>query len=264
MNKFKKATKRIAAVGVAAAYAATTALAGGLNVTENFVKDGKFFGNVVIGSTQDAAASLSIIAAMKSQFSGDEEKVEITYKSEAVNGDSLNAIDSKETLNIGETLESTARTFDDDESKIFEDGELKDDTYTQELVLKNGKFDYRVFDEIKGEDTLKQPGQNDLEIKLGKGGSNDKTFEEIFSIARNTDRRKNVKAYLDYYIIDSEGKQTPTSKIAFNMNYDKKCRGSSTKTEKENVNENNNGAGATPANPPIGDTKEERKGMGGN
>ena len=102
MNKFKKATKRIAAVGVAAAYAATTALAGGLSVDSTFVKDGKFNGSVVIGNAADSAAANSVIAGLKSQFSGDEEKVEITYKSEATSGDSLDAIDSKETFNIGE------------------------------------------------------------------------------------------------------------------------------------------------------------------
>lgn len=159
MDKFKKATKKITAVASAALMVSSAAFASGLgDYPSNFVTDGEFNGQVVVGfdaQPVDASAAQSIIDDLASQFSGSSEQVKIMYKKVSGGGTAVSAIDSKEVLNYGDTLGSVAEELDKDVSDILEDGSLDNNDYNQELVLLNGDFDYRIFDEIDGEDEAK-------------------------------------------------------------------------------------------------------------
>lgn len=159
MNKFKKATKRITAIAASAAIVSSTVFGAGLsNYPSNFVENGKFMGQVVVGSDaapSDMTAAESLIADLKSEFSGDSEKVKIVAKKSASGGDSLSAIDDKETLNFGENLADVAEELDKDVSDLLEDGSLDNNDYTQELVLLNGEYNYRIFDEVDDEEVAK-------------------------------------------------------------------------------------------------------------
>ena len=105
VNKFKTATKRIAAVAASAAIVSSTAFAGGLsNYPSNFVDNGKFVGQVIVGAsadTMDVTSANAIIADLASKFAGGTEQVKITAKktSDSTGGTTINAVRSSEALN---------------------------------------------------------------------------------------------------------------------------------------------------------------------
>lgn len=158
-NKFKLATKRITAVAASAALVSSAVVGAPLaNYPMNFVQDGEFQGTVVVGSgaaASDMTAAESLIDDLASEFSGDSEKVKISYSMSDVDGESISAVDDRETLNIGEDLATVAADFDDTSSDMFEDGDLDGDVYNQELVLQNGDFKYQIFDTVDGETVAK-------------------------------------------------------------------------------------------------------------
>ena len=160
MEKLKKEKKRIAAVGAATVLVSSTAFGAGLsNYPSNFVEDGKFNGQVVVGAAAasiDTTSANSVIEDLRAEFSGDSDKVKITYKEASEGGDSVDAVDDNDALNYGETLNSVKAELDYDASDLLEDGELDDNEFTQELDLANGEFSYRVFDEVDEE--VAQPG----------------------------------------------------------------------------------------------------------
>ncbi len=159
MSKFKNATKRITAVAASAVMVSSAAFAAGLgDYPNNFVSNGKFDGQVVIGADAasiDSTSAASIIDDLAAELSGDSEKVKITAKKTSNGGDSISAVDAKETLNFGETLASVADDLDDGVSSLLADGDLNNDDYTQELFVQNGEFSYRIFDEVNGETVAK-------------------------------------------------------------------------------------------------------------
>ena len=155
MNKFKLATKKIVAVGTAVAVASSSALAAFPGM---FVEDDKFMADVVVGAdaaASDMTAAEALIASLESKYSGDSTQVEIVARMSAEGGDSVSAVDTKETLNFGENLGDVDEELDKDVSDLLEDSDLDNNEYTQELELKNGAFEYRIFDEVDGEDTAK-------------------------------------------------------------------------------------------------------------
>ncbi|MFW6286188.1 MAG: hypothetical protein ACOC16_03635, partial [Nanoarchaeota archaeon] len=157
MEKLKKATKRIAAVGVATALVSSTVFGAGLsNYPTNFVKNESFDGQIVVGSTadvMDTTSATSIIDDLQAEFSGESEKVKITYKEESEGGDKVNAIDDRDTLNFGTDnteFDDIIETLDLDMTSILDDNDLDNNDYSQELVMgtDNVEFNYRLFDEV--------------------------------------------------------------------------------------------------------------------
>jgi hypothetical protein len=158
MEKLKNATKRIAAVGAASLIVASTAFGAGLSdYPTNFVENGKFVGKVVVGTgvgADDATAANSVIEDLRASFSGEQEKVVITYR-DTDGGNAISAVDPRDTLNFGETLESVAEDLDSDVTELLEDGSVDNNDYNQELFLLGGAFEYRIFDEVDGEEVAK-------------------------------------------------------------------------------------------------------------
>ncbi|MCA9497376.1 MAG: hypothetical protein KC589_10630 [Nanoarchaeota archaeon] len=158
--KFKNATKKITAVAASAVMVSSAAFAGSLgDYPNNFVSNGKFMGQVVVGSAanaMDTSSAAAVIDDLAAEFSGDSEKVKISYKkTSSKGGETVSGVDPKDTLNFGETLASVADDLDDTVSDIFDDSDLDNNDYTQELFLLNGNFDYRIFDDVSGEETAK-------------------------------------------------------------------------------------------------------------
>lgn len=161
MNKFKKATKRITAVAASAAMISSAVFGSLSSYPSNFVEDGKFVGTVVVGSgvgADDMTAAQAVIEDLKSEFSGDNEKVTITYKS-AASGDSVSAIDDKKTLNFGADsagFAALAETLDLDSTSLLADEDLDNEEYSQELTLgtNNIEFNYRLFTEVDEEEAI--------------------------------------------------------------------------------------------------------------
>lgn len=160
MSKFKKATKRITAVAASAALVSSAVFGASLgNYPNNFVSNEKFNGQVVFGASADAmdsASAASIIDDLKDEFSGNNEKVMITYKSSSSGGEKLSATRSNAALNYGETIEAVTETsgFDDQDADVLEDGRfnngISDEDYTQSVKLKNGTFNFALKDEVDG------------------------------------------------------------------------------------------------------------------
>jgi len=157
MNKFKKATKRIAAVAASAAMIVSAASAGLGNYPGNFVKDDKFMGQVVVGSSaaaSDVTAAEAVIADLKAELSGEESQVKITAKKSSTSGESVKVADSGNTLNYGETLDQVkTSSFDDGDSDLLEDETLdfehnEDYSQTIDLASSNGKFSHTLRDDL--------------------------------------------------------------------------------------------------------------------
>lgn len=164
MDKLKKATKRISAVAASAVMVGSAVFGAGLsNYPSNFVSGGEFDGQVVVGSAaaaSDTTAANSIIDDLASEFSGDNEKVKITYKSSSSGGDTVNAVKSTSQLNYGETLGSVSESsgFDDGDTDMLQDEDLdngySDEEYEQTLTLNGGTFNFALRDEVEGVDTI--------------------------------------------------------------------------------------------------------------
>ncbi|MDA3854837.1 MAG: hypothetical protein PF569_01165, partial [Candidatus Woesearchaeota archaeon] len=157
MNKFKKATKRITAVAASAAMISSAVFGSLSSYPSNFVEDGKFVGSVVVGSgvgADDMTAAQAVIEDLKSEFSGDSEKVMITYKSSSEGGDSVLATDDKQTLNFGVDGFSTIKeVLDLDSTSLLDDASLDTEDYSQELMMgDNIEFNYRLFTEVDEEE----------------------------------------------------------------------------------------------------------------
>lgn len=160
MSKFTKATKRITAVAASAVMASSAVLGAGLSsYPSNFVKNGVFDGQVVVGAAaaaSDSVAANSIIDDLKAEFSGASEKVKITYKSATAGGESRDIARANEELNYGETLEASSENggFDDQDLDMLADDKFKngvsDTDYSQTLQLKNGVFNHALRDNVDG------------------------------------------------------------------------------------------------------------------
>lgn len=156
MNKFKKATQKIAAVGTIGLIAASSVFAAGLgDYPSNFVKDGKFDGQIVVGAsaaTIDSTSAMSIIQDLKSEFSGENEKVKLTYKKASAGGDSVNIVKSNTELNYGESLTTATEKLDDGDIDFLTDGKFEngvsDEDYTQEIEFTDGTFNYALRDNV--------------------------------------------------------------------------------------------------------------------
>jgi opacity protein-like surface antigen len=108
MNKFKNATKRIAAVATSAVMLSSAAFAADLgSYPRNFVSGDEFTGHIVVGAdaaSSDSAAASSIIDDLRSQFSGSTSQVMLTY-GRAGDGEERNIARSNSQLNYGETID---------------------------------------------------------------------------------------------------------------------------------------------------------------
>ena len=161
MNKFKKATKRITAVAASAVMVSSAVLGAGLsNYPSNFVSDDKFSGQVVVGADAapaDTTAAMSIINDLKAEFSGDAEKVKITYKKvSSSSGDEVLLSDSGKEQNYGEKIDDVlTSSLDNGDSDVLEDGTLKlktSEDYEQTISLSsNGYFEHALRDELDDE-----------------------------------------------------------------------------------------------------------------
>ncbi len=159
VNKFKTATKRIAAVAASVAMVSATAFAGGLtNYPNNFVKNGVFDGQVIVGAQAqaiDTTSAQSIIDNLASQFSGTSSKTIITATKSSGAGESISIDDPGSSLNYGEDFASVRRSsFDDTDLKILADGTFNngadDEDYTQEIKLAdNGYFEHSLRDDFE-------------------------------------------------------------------------------------------------------------------
>jgi len=166
MEKLKNATKRIAAVGASALMLSSAAFAGSLgDYPNNFVKDGKFDGQVVVGSAAqsiDSTSATSIIDDLKSQFSGDTEQVKISYKKSASGSEEVSFSESGDTWNFGEANDDVRTSaFDEGDSSsvlsddlTFDNG-LSDEDYSQEISFDTSAmtFEHTLRDEHSDEIT---------------------------------------------------------------------------------------------------------------
>lgn len=195
MNKFKKATQKITAIAAATTLVSSAFAVGDLS--SYFVEDGVFEASVVVGTdsaASDMTAASNLIAALAADYSGESSKVKIVARKSAEGGDSVSAVDTKETLNYGETLASVAEELDKDVSDLLEDGSVDNNDYTQELFLLNGDFDYRIFDEVDGEDTAKSGLYYDAGQSFAKYTVD---FEDDLDIATTADKDDLVGETMD-------------------------------------------------------------------
>ena len=157
-KKFKLATRRITAVAASTALV-SSAVAGAplANYPSNFNQDGEFQGSVVVGSdaaASDTTAAESLISDLESEFSGEQQQVEISYREDSNNGESLSAIRNNNALNYGENLGNVTETsgYDNSDANVLEDGTfnngISDEDYEQTLTLKNGEFHYALRDSV--------------------------------------------------------------------------------------------------------------------
>lgn len=163
MNKFKKATKRIAAVAASATLASAAVFGSLANYPNNFVENSSFNGQVVVGAdaaTMDTTSAMSIIDDLSAEFSGESERVRITYRSSATGGETLNAVKSTDQLNYGETLGAVTETagFDNGDADALAkqrfDNDISDEDYEQKVLLGNGAFNYALRDNVDGVDEI--------------------------------------------------------------------------------------------------------------
>ena len=156
--KFRKATKKIMAVAAASAVASASVFGAAANYPQNFVDNDKLEATVVYGSegSADLAAAQSIVADLEADFSGNSDKVLITYRTASEDGTSVSVIKSSKQLNLGETIEEVSEDIDSDEvgflgDYTFENGKSNEE-YEQEVVLKEGEFNFGTRDEDGHED----------------------------------------------------------------------------------------------------------------
>ena len=173
VNKFKLATKRIAAIAASAAIVSSGAFAGVLNnYPQNFAQNGKFVGKVVVGSAAaaiDTTSATSIIEDLAATFSGSKDKVKITAtKSKSGAGTSINAVKSNLALNYGDKLGTVSEQsgFDDGNTKILNDetfdNGVSNEDYEQKLFVGKdsttstdyGEFNYALRDNVDGVDKI--------------------------------------------------------------------------------------------------------------
>lgn len=164
MNKFRKATKRIAAVAASVTVASSSVFASLADYPQNFVEDGRFVGDIVVGSAadpMDTIAAEALIEDLRGEFSGDNEKVTISYRMDSEGGETIDAVRSSDSLNYGELLGDVTETagFDDTDVDALEDGRLdadggRSEDYSQDLTLSNGAFNYALRDEVEGVDEI--------------------------------------------------------------------------------------------------------------
>lgn len=164
MIKIKKATKRIAAVAASAAMVSASVFGAGLsNYPQNFVSGGEFQGSVVVGAAaqaMDSTSAQSIIDDLAAEFSGENEKVKITYRSSSSGGETISAVKSNKQLNYGETIGAVTETagFDKQDLDVLEerrfDNDISDEDYQQTITLQNGEFNYALRDEVDGVDEI--------------------------------------------------------------------------------------------------------------
>ena len=167
MSKFIKATKRIMAVGSSMMLMGSSVFAA---YPQDFISNGRFNGQIVVGSEADIVAAQSIIDDLRSRLSGEgPEQVEIIYE-ERSSGSTpganvVSAIDEDDSLIYGSSLGSTnGIVYDSDYAdstrednriiqNIFEDSEVDNNEYTQQLeIMENvGMLDYKIFTDMEGD-----------------------------------------------------------------------------------------------------------------
>lgn len=163
IQKLKQAGKRITAVAVSGALLSTAAFGNLSNYPNNFVENGEFTGQIVVGAAAqpiDTTAAMNIIDDLRSDLTGENatERVRITYRttSGGTDGDTLNAIRSTNQLNYGESIGNITETggFDDADSDFLAQGrfdnDISDEDYEQSLTLLNGEFNYALRDNVDG------------------------------------------------------------------------------------------------------------------
>ncbi|MCA9486961.1 hypothetical protein H6501_00485 [Candidatus Woesearchaeota archaeon] len=151
-KKLRTAAKRISAIGASALLLSPAVTANLGNYPENFVSGSSFVGSVVVGASADAmdtTAANAIINDLKSYFSGDTQRVKITYMSEdsGSTGKKIEFAESGDTWNYGESNQDVrnSKFDDDDDSTIFANEETfkngySDQDYSEELYVSNGAF----------------------------------------------------------------------------------------------------------------------------
>ena len=163
MNKFKNATKRITAVATSALMVSSAAFASLGDYPSNMVSGGAFAGQVVVGAAADAmdtTSASSIIDDLASEFSGENEKVKISYRKSGTGGEEIHVARSNSALNYGETVGSVTEQagFDKQDADVLEDGrfdnDISDEDYDQTLLLVNGEFNHALRDEVDGVDEI--------------------------------------------------------------------------------------------------------------
>jgi hypothetical protein len=177
MNKFKKATKRIMAVGASALMVSSAVFGASLSsYPTNFVEDNTFDAKIVVGDAAqaiDATAAQTIIDDLSNEFGGDVPKVTITYKSEA-DGTSVDVADSNDKLNFGEKLNEAVETFDDgDFSSLLDSGIVEDDDYEdeeyeydQEIELGNVSISFNLENDLDEETNVPEAYLNLVDESL--------------------------------------------------------------------------------------------------
>lgn len=156
--KFRKATKKIMAVAAASAVASASVFGAAANYPQNFVENDKLEATVVYGSegSADLAAAQSIVSDLESDYASGADNVVITYRTASEDGTSVKAIKDSKELNYGEFIENVSEDIDSDEVSFlgdytFENGKDNEE-YEQEVVLKNGEFNFGTRDEDGQED----------------------------------------------------------------------------------------------------------------
>ena len=163
MSKLLKATKKISAIAASALMLSSASFANLSNYNSHFEKSGEFVGEVVVGSgvgADDSESANVVIADLRDRYSG-EAMVELKYSrsSSSDGGEVVSAIKDNNALNYGETVGDNSENsgYDDTDFDMLEDGEfendLKDVDFEQTLTLQNGKFNYRLYDDV-GEDEI--------------------------------------------------------------------------------------------------------------
>jgi hypothetical protein len=100
MSKMIKAIKQVSAVAASTLLLSSSAFANLGNYGSNFVKDGKFSGQVVVGTmtgADDVSAANVVIADLKSKYANSEDTYTLTYSKSSEGGASA-------TLNFDDEL----------------------------------------------------------------------------------------------------------------------------------------------------------------
>jgi hypothetical protein len=119
--------------------------AGLSNYPQNFVTNGAFDGQVVVGAAAaaiDSTSAQSIINDLAAEFSGNSEKVMITYRKSTAGGEEMKLADSSSTLNYGEAIgEARSQKIDKGDLDVLADETFSngadDQDYKQEVQFSN-------------------------------------------------------------------------------------------------------------------------------
>lgn len=161
MKNFTKKIKEIGAISTVAVLSIYGANAAphSSGFPQNFIEDGKFNGEFVVGSMSALDSTLAIAMIDKvTELSKSEPlkngKMRIIYSGEETAEDYLDITKQTNKLNYGETLEEVSPTngFDDGDTNFLNNERFKngisDEDYKQTLKPLNGEFNYALRDKI--------------------------------------------------------------------------------------------------------------------